>query len=914
MEQANTRLASEFVYGPGLLMDYKGPMPTPEETARAFPNAMGWWTPVENGAMFTGQWMPAVVARNDAALAKRLAEGLLKLSEVSDVPGFIARCVLEDGKSHWPCGSNDQTTPWLIGLWSYWRAPFAEQALKAKIAARCAEVARALEANGWWCPCDGIFKGQNRGGLKDTERPYYEAARFLFTLRALYEMTGDKHWFDLYKTEREIARDVVANGLPKCEQDAIGRTNDHWTYVSVAMALRDLIKLEEDPEWRAVYREGFRDFAARTAPYMADRKFYDNKKVDFLYANWREGYPWHPHTNQAVSVSFAASPRTELLGVRKWVERRNMTNPLCAAAICAAEGDPCYAEEIEKTLKFYDYSTPNISEFFWGALAGAYFEENKSAKLSPPPETDWMAGKIGAFVHYWPGIASREARKFDVEQLKRDLASSGVDYFFLTLGQNAGTYIAPNETYERITRRKRGVATSACNGRDLPREVIEALKGTGIKFCLYLPCRPASRAPEDCERMGYIPLPDGSSDCTDTPEGLKNWCKVIAEWSERYGRDVYGWWFDGAGGPGFAGDRETLAIRAAARRGNPAAVCAFAKRIVDYDHGYRWVLGMDRKEGRELNTLFTDYNCRGEARHDVWAGCDFTAGESTNPMRLKCEGREALGRQWFTLTYMGGMWGWTDCRHTDNVWIDWMKRVLPRGASVCFDIGFVHEDGRISPTQVAQLGRIVALVRGKADAKTFARHEREMRVINALRDVEHSYGRGCENPLVTEGRETAQEEIAASLTKNGAVFVNEGQKPNVLRGVLALKPGQVFIADKDAKFEAAPGERPVVKLADGVMFEGGTWKGVVFDLAGCKHFIFRRAWLEGCEVRTDGASECVIEYLDSPSPAPHQVFEIIPNSTTDDFVQHTDWLRPNGLLGSENVSGVGREQIRVLTT
>ncbi|MCR5838787.1 MAG: hypothetical protein K6G94_04050, partial [Kiritimatiellae bacterium] len=78
MEQANARLASEFVYGPGLLMDYKGPMPTPEEAARAFPNAMGWWTPVENGAMFTGQWMPAVVARKDTALAKRLAEGLLK--------------------------------------------------------------------------------------------------------------------------------------------------------------------------------------------------------------------------------------------------------------------------------------------------------------------------------------------------------------------------------------------------------------------------------------------------------------------------------------------------------------------------------------------------------------------------------------------------------------------------------------------------------------------------------------------------------------------------------------------------------------------------------------------------------------------------------------------------------------------
>jgi hypothetical protein len=244
-------------------------------------------------------------------------------------------------------------------------------------------------------------------------------------------------------------------------------------------------------------------------------------------------------------------------------------------------------------------------------------------------------------------------------------------------------------------------------------------------------------------------------------------------------------------------------------------------------------------------------------------------------MRLKCEGREVLGRQWFTLTYMGGMWGWTDCRHTDNVWVDWLKRVVPRGASVCFDIGFIHEDGRISPTQVAQLGRIVTLVRGKPDPKTIARHEREMRVIDSLKDVELSYGRGCENPLVPEGRATAQEEIVSSLDNNGAVFVNEGNKPIVLRGTLALKPGRVFIADKDARFEAAPGERPVVKLADSVMFEGGTWKGVDFDLRGCKHFIFRRAWLEGCEVRTDGVSECVIEYLDSPSPVPHQVFEIV---------------------------------------
>ena len=87
MEQANTRLANEFVYGPGLLMDYVGPMPTPDEAARAFPNAMGWWTPVENGAMFTGQWMPAVVQRGDAALASAWRKGSSSFPKSPMFPG-----------------------------------------------------------------------------------------------------------------------------------------------------------------------------------------------------------------------------------------------------------------------------------------------------------------------------------------------------------------------------------------------------------------------------------------------------------------------------------------------------------------------------------------------------------------------------------------------------------------------------------------------------------------------------------------------------------------------------------------------------------------------------------------------------------------------------------------------------------
>ena len=151
-----------------------------------------------------------------------------------------------------------------------------------------------------------------------------------------------------------------------------------------------------------------------------------------------------------------------------------------------------------------------------------------------------------------------------------------------------------------------------------------------------------------------------------------------------------------------------------------------------------------------------------------------------------------------------------------------------------------------------------------------------MKVIDALKDVELSYGRGCEHPLCLEDRDTGDAEIRAALEKDGAVFVNERAKTTVIEGDLALKKGQIFIGDKDSKFAAPEGKRVTVKLADGVMFEGGTWKGVDFDLRGCRHFIFRRVWTEDCRVLTDGAEECVIEYLETAAPTPKQIFEIRP--------------------------------------
>ena len=134
LKTVNDRLANEFISHDGLLLDYVGEIPTPEEIADLKPNAMGWWCPIENGSMFTGEWLPALMAEGAGrkALVEKCVRGLIKMSEVSDVPGFIARGTGTDGRSHHPCGSNDQTDPWFLGLFEYCRWPHADPALKAK--------------------------------------------------------------------------------------------------------------------------------------------------------------------------------------------------------------------------------------------------------------------------------------------------------------------------------------------------------------------------------------------------------------------------------------------------------------------------------------------------------------------------------------------------------------------------------------------------------------------------------------------------------------------------------------------------------------------------------------------------------------------------------------------------------------
>ena len=385
VDEAHAALWSKFVSPHGFLFDYVGELPTPEDCALGRPNFIGWLSPIENASMFTGLYLPAVCERArrsgatvDKDRAKTLAQGLLKCASISDVPGFIGRGVGTDGRCHYPLGSEDQTFPWFYGLHTYAQSGIPTPDQRRQVVDKMAEVANALEATNWRCPCDGAFRGQFRGHFK-AGAPFRGSAHYLFALRAMYDVTGDKVWLDRYLKER--VGDHPGTDKSRLEICAEGYTADRhmikniepgllWIYVGAQGALRKLAEMETDETVRAYYRKGLDRNAANVLKFVDAYQRFDNQNKDgFSYAKWREGYAWRPQKTQDDAERVAVLGRKEILGTRKGHERSTMTNPLSAAAIVAMAGRETDRNAIERAISHYDYTKINLCEFFLAECA-----------------------------------------------------------------------------------------------------------------------------------------------------------------------------------------------------------------------------------------------------------------------------------------------------------------------------------------------------------------------------------------------------------------------------------------------------------------------------------------------------------------------------------------------------------------
>lgn len=318
--------------------------------------------------------------------------------------------------------------------------------------------------------------------------------------------------------------------------------------------------------------------------------------------------------------------------------------------------------------------------------------------MTPTDRTEWFAHcGWGVFCHYLgsPELSAEEwnaqVDAVDVNALAAQLSSVGAPYFFITIGQNSGHYLAPNETYDRLV----GITPSKCSRRDLVSDLYDALHPLGIELLVYLPSGAPAADPIAMERLGWEwGFEGGWPDAWGTRRTGKRlaefqlrWEEIIREWSLRWGKKVRGWWIDGCyfademyrfpDAPNF------FSFAQAMRAGNPDAIVAFNPGVI------------------------VPVICHSEAE-------DYTAGEISDALP-ECPGawvrRGDHRARYHILSYLGKSWCSGDApRFPDELVAGYTRHIHSKGGVISWDVP-IQKNGQIPQTFLAQLRKIGEAVR-----------------------------------------------------------------------------------------------------------------------------------------------------------------------------------------------------------
>jgi hypothetical protein len=384
VEKAHQQIWTRFMDKYNVLIDYADfsgayPRPTAEENKKNQPNALAWWTPVENGSMFNGLYLDGMCRRyaktqksSDKEKARTLAKGLLFLASVGDKPGIIARSVATDGKTPPAMGSNDQSSPWFYGLWRYANSGIPDAKEKQKVISKMTEIANVYLTTGWRIPTMSYAPAKYRNSFANFD---WEAApRMLFISRALYQLTKDEKWNQIYQSAaKESGGTPARTRLEICRAGMHFEKNktNRWTGVTSTVDLLALWEMENDPAMRAAYEEGLNASAKSASETISLWKKFDIAQPAAFNGDWRLlNQWWKPQHSEQDALDVAKVQNDELVKMspRRVQELHHMREPIWMSWIVTMSRDKAFVDshrkEMLEMLGHFQYDKLYYSQFF----------------------------------------------------------------------------------------------------------------------------------------------------------------------------------------------------------------------------------------------------------------------------------------------------------------------------------------------------------------------------------------------------------------------------------------------------------------------------------------------------------------------------------------------------------------------
>ena len=366
----------------GHLIDYASPdgntvFPSKEQCESDFPNPMGWWTPSENGSFFTGLYLAALTEKyklnpneKTASEINLLVKGLFLNQDVSEVDGFIARGVADDGISHYKLSSEDQVGPWVYGLWCAYESDATDKTVKEEIKVHISREMEGLCRNGFNIPCEitgytwgSFIRGDFRG-----------CAKLLGCIMAAYRITGEYKWLEIYEKLAEEKPDGILTRADICRYglapDMVKNTGliQFWIHACAHLFLEKLADYDE--KRRTVYKQALENNCAVAVKFLDGYKTYlASERLDFD-TDWTKLSHLYKRTENPTDGMNIALEQNRFwmskIVPERHIEHNVLGNMLFASVICLTSGN----KDISETAKNAIFSAAN--EINWEKLNLSY--------------------------------------------------------------------------------------------------------------------------------------------------------------------------------------------------------------------------------------------------------------------------------------------------------------------------------------------------------------------------------------------------------------------------------------------------------------------------------------------------------------------------------------------------------------